>query len=360
MVTHGEWSSTDERISQCEGLKILEKAWDGSLPYYGVLQLQSDCPLCQFFKDVMGAPAISHVHIYPIGRLQDGKIISGALGMKISPPGFGNILKFVLRLSSPDEVEDDSPPTSWDQFYTQYETGKPFPYRCVQKDSVDMNLAKMWVTGCQAKHVNHCADQGPDIMSNVGSLPGFHLIDCTTRKIVMAPKGFQYVALSYVWGQPQAEDAVNINSYNQLDEILPPDVPDTIQDAVTVTLRLGYQYLWVDKYCINQALDTSGLQEQLAGMGTIYNGAVFTIIAAAGSDAHYGLPGIRNRPRIEQPSITIDGVTWVSGSDKTSDMLNRSKWATRGWVSMCMTVLSGSPSSPEYRHTKRPTSPVDV
>jgi hypothetical protein len=127
MMTHGEWSSTDERISQCEGLRILKKAWDGSLPEgRSVLQLQSNCPLCQFFKDVMGAPAISHVHIYPIGRLQDGKIISGALGMKISPPGFGNILKFVLRLSSPDEVEDDSPPTSWDQFYTQYETGNPF------------------------------------------------------------------------------------------------------------------------------------------------------------------------------------------------------------------------------------------
>jgi hypothetical protein len=239
MVTHGEWSSTDERISQCEGLRILKKAWDGSLPEgRSVLQLQSNCALCQFFKDVMGTPETFEVLIYRVGN-RDGKSISGAFYMQIFLPRSGGIMKFVLRLSSPDEVEGDSPPTSWDQFYTQYETGKPFPYRCVQKDSVDMNLAKMWVTGCQAKHVNHCADQGPDIMSNIGSLPGFHLIDCTTRKIVMAPKGFQYVALSYVWGQPQAEDAVNINSYNQLDETLPSDVPDTIQDAVTATLRLG-------------------------------------------------------------------------------------------------------------------------
>jgi hypothetical protein len=342
MVTHGEWSSTDERISKCEGLKILEKAWDGSLPSGGglLLQLQSACPLCRFFEDVMGAPAIPHILIYRFNRPRDLKSIRGAFYMEIFLGGYGYITKFVLRLPSPDEVEGDSLPTSWDHFYTQYETGKHFPYRCVQKDSVDMNLAKMWVTGCQAKHVNHCADPGPNIMSNIRSLPGFQLIDCTTRKISMPPKGFQYVALSYVWGQTQA-DVGQASLYTQLDEFLPLDLPQTIQDAIIVTLKLGYQYLWIDKYCINQALDPGGLQEQLAGMGAIYNGAVFTIIAAAGIDAHYGLPGIGNRPRVEQPSIAIDGVTWVSGSFRPSEPIDRSTWATRGWVSRYMTGLSG-------------------
>jgi hypothetical protein len=126
MVTHGEWSSTDERISQCEGLRILKKAWDGSLPEgRSVLQLQSNCALCQFFKDVMGTPETFEVLIYRVGN-RDGKSISGAFYMQIFLPRSGGIMKFVLRLSSPDEVEGDSPPTSWDQFYTQYETGNPF------------------------------------------------------------------------------------------------------------------------------------------------------------------------------------------------------------------------------------------
>jgi hypothetical protein len=341
MVTHGEWSSTDERISKCEGLKILEEAWNGDLPSDRLeLQLQLECPLCQFFKDVVGASAISCVNTWGICNERDGSMICGAFQMStyaIMNP----IRKFLLRLSSLDVIESDSPPTSWDQFYTQHGPGKLFPYRCVQKGSVDMEIAKMWVTGCQTKHVNHCADQGPEIMSNIRSLPGFQLIDCTTRKIVMAPDAFQYVALSYVWGQPLAQDAGSASSYNQVDQHLPSRVPQTIQDAITVTLRLGYQYLWVDKYCINQALDSGGLEEQLAGMGAIYNGAVFTIVAAAGIDAHYGLPGIGSRPRIEQFSITIDSVTWVSGSLYPSTPLSRSKWATRGWVSRYMTGLSG-------------------
>jgi hypothetical protein len=307
----------------------------------------------------MDAPDISDVSVGRIYNFRDEKIIRGAFAIYSYWP-MDRTTKFLLRLLSLDDIENDSPPTSWKQFYTQYEPGKPFPYRCVQKGSADMEIAKMWVTGCQTKHVNHCADQGPEIMSQIRSLPGFQLIDCTTRKISMAPEGFQYVALSYVWGQPQAEDVGQASLYTQADDFLPLDLPQTIQDAIIVTLKLGYQYLWIDKYCINQTLDPGGLQEQLAGMGAIYNGAVFTIIAAAGMDAHYGLPGIGYRPRVEQPSIAVDGVTWVSGSIYPSEPLDRSKWATRGWVSMYMTVLSGSPSSPEYRHTKRPTSPVDV
>jgi hypothetical protein len=347
MVTHGEWSLTGERISKCEGLKMLEEAWNGDLPSYGLeLQLQSECPLCQFFRDTTGAPAVSRVSIWPIISPEDhkemirGQMIRGAVEIA-SFTSINRSVKFLLRLSSRDEIESDSPPTSWGQFYRRIPPGKRFPYHCVQKSSVDMEIAKVWVTGCQMKHVSHCADQGLEIMSNIRSLPGFQLIDCTTNKIVVAPKGFQYVALSYVWGQPRAEDGTHINAYNQLDETRLSDVPDTIQDAITVTLRLGYQYLWVDKYCINQALDTSGLQEQLAGMGAIYHGAVFTIIAAAGIDAHYGLPGIGNRPRVEQPSIAIDGVTWVSGSAFPDGPLSRSKWATRGWVSRHMTAQSG-------------------
>jgi hypothetical protein len=90
------------------------------------------------------------------------------------------------------------------------------------------------------------------------------------------------------------------------------DWPQTILDAVEVTLRLREQYLWVERLCINQ----SNLLEKnflISKMDAIYEGAGFTIVAAAG-DAKTGLPGVRMTPRKPQPRIELKNHTWTTGS----------------------------------------------
>jgi hypothetical protein len=49
--------------------------------------------------------------------------------------------------------------------------------------------------------------------------------------------------------------------------------------------------LWVDWICIkqNNAADKMSL---IRHMGTIYESACFTIVAATGQDANHGLPGL--------------------------------------------------------------------
>jgi hypothetical protein len=311
------------------------------------IQLHPDCPLCQFFKAVMDKPKASAADIITIDSKNLSQSASHArsgdyksttlLGALVITPFSDEAFrkrKFLLRLSPCNSVGRDSSPTSWKQFHASYEPGQPFPFRCVQKKSIAMDSVKMWVAGCQEMHVDHCADPGPEIMSRIKILPGFRLVDCTTRKIIEAPSSFEYVALIYVWGRPVTKDPASVSLYTQLNDSLPLEIPNTIKDAMTVTLKLGYQYLWVDKYCITQSLDVHELQSHLAEMGTIYHGAVVTIIAAAGEDANYGLPGVGIRPRIACPSITINGNTWVSGSVDTHLPLYLSKWATRGWVSV--------------------------
>jgi hypothetical protein len=61
---------------------------------------------------------------------------------------------------------------------------------------------------------------------------------------------------------------------NLLRSTLPPSVPDdseqlptklprTIEDAITVTQKLDFRYLWVDRYCINQQPDEEqGVKEK--------------------------------------------------------------------------------------------------
>jgi hypothetical protein len=76
-----------------------------------------------------------------------------------------------------------------------------------------------------------------------------YLIECQTRTLVPA-EDHPYVALSYVWGPIHG-----IFKFTDDSEQLPTKLPRTIEDAITVTQKLDFRYLWVDRYCINQQPD---------------------------------------------------------------------------------------------------------
>jgi hypothetical protein len=139
--------------------------------------------------------------------------------------------------------------------------------------------------------------------------------------------------LSYVWGQPSVQVVDDPVSGEQAAGTLPKILPDTVKDSIIVTLKLGLRYLWVDKYCIDQGVCFSELQAQLAAMDVIYHCANITIVAAAGEDATFGLPGVGIRPRKARPHITVNGTTWVSGFVDAHKLIQSSTWATGGWVS---------------------------
>ena len=82
--------------------------------------------------------------------------------------------------------------------------------------------------------------------------------------------------------------------------------------------------------CIDQAGGDKHVQ--IAQMDKIYSGASITIIAAAGNDAEYGLPGIGSRSRHTQAQITIGQATLTQIFPHTSESLLKSTWATRGWT----------------------------
>ncbi|PQE09993.1 hypothetical protein CJF31_00003918 [Rutstroemia sp. NJR-2017a BVV2] len=127
-----------------------------------------------------------------------------------------------------------------------------------------------------------------------------------------------YVTLSYVWGDEQRRQKVG------------PNLPPTIEDAIHVTLKLGYQYLWVDRYCINQGNDSEEIS-QIQQMGSIYKNSEFTIIAAAGSDPCYGLPGV-SRSRLPQAAVRFGQLELVNPGSVAATVLKHSQWSTRGWT----------------------------
>jgi len=103
--------------------------------------------------------------------------------------------------------------------------------------SVDTDVLKEWIERCNSNHQHVCGRIRED-----GIRPD-RLIDCSRWELCTSDE--PYVCLSYVWGSNLSDQKVAGNA-------LPHEMPSTISDAMEVTLKLGWRYLWVDRYCINQ------------------------------------------------------------------------------------------------------------
>ncbi|KAF2994672.1 hypothetical protein E8E13_001426 [Curvularia kusanoi] len=74
------------------------------------------------------------------------------------------------------------------------------------------------------------------------------------------------------------------------------------------------------------------MDSQLDQMHTIYNQASATIVAAAGQDSSYGLPGVGQRHRTLSNRIALNGTTWRYWLPLVGSQLGSSKWLKRGWT----------------------------
>ncbi|KAI8200211.1 Nitrogen assimilation transcription factor nit-4 [Colletotrichum sp. SAR 10_76] len=108
-------------------------------------------------------------------------------------------------------------------------------------------------------------------------------------------------------------------------------MPLVIEDAMAAVREMGVEYLWVDRYCIKQD-DCEILSDHLSKMHVIYRQASFTIIAAAGSDSTFGLPGVSIRRRQTQAHANVGGRLLVSALEPFTHSSKSIKWNTRAWT----------------------------
>lgn len=199
--------------------------------------------------------------------------------------------------------------------------GAQDPY-CVQPvhDTWDCNKARLWLDSCVGCHGSICKEE-------ILRVSGMNLIDCEDMIIVEAAQEMRWLALSYVWGANyQTEGHSGYRSGSRISL----DAPRTISDAISVTIQLGYRYLWVDEYCIDQN-DPEHRSDQIQKMDQIYCGADLTIVAAAGEDKRYGLPGVSSTKRKERISIRVDDVVVFANGPEAQWEAYESKWFSRAW-----------------------------
>lgn len=187
--------------------------------------------------------------------------------------------------------------------------------RHINIDKVDYDLISNWLKWC-GEHHQLCTSK------ESASIPGFKMINVDKMSLVPFDSlPSPYVTLSYVWGS-FVDGPPGITG-------LPKVLPQAVNDAICVTKRLGFRYLWVDRYCILQD-DPEIKRDQILRMGEIYSESQLTIIAAAGKDSTYGLPGV-SRPRISQPSVRLGGLCMIAHSC-INEEIQDSVWNSRGWT----------------------------
>ena len=152
------------------------------------------------------------------------------------------------------------------------------------------------------------------------------------------PKDTLYATLSHCWGG-QCGTNLTVESLQCFEKELPLNsIPKTFQDAVSVTIRLGVRYLWIDALCIVQnSKDDLDWKQEASIMGDVYANSYFTLAATASNDSRGGLLQQRS-PLTAWPCRQIakwehhDPRQVVIGSDGLGQEMDLLPLGTRAWA----------------------------
>lgn len=102
------------------------------------------------------------------------------------------------------------------------------------------------------------------------------------------PADQSYTTLSRCWGSTPIHTLVT-NNYRDFLQHVPVDrLPKVSKDAITVTGRAGFDYLWIDSLCIIQDSAEDWATESMI-LGSIYENAVCSLAATGFEDGSRGL-----------------------------------------------------------------------
>jgi hypothetical protein len=94
--------------------------------------------------------------------------------------------------------------------------------------------------------------------------------------------------LSHCWGSVRTLKTTKATLKLREQKISFEDLPLSFQDAVTITRKLGYRYIWIDSLCIIQdSVEDWDLES--GSMDHVYSNAVVCIAAEAAPDSSLGI-----------------------------------------------------------------------
>jgi Heterokaryon incompatibility protein (HET) len=195
-----------------------------------------------------------------------------------------------------------------------------------------------WIVKCEGLHKS--CQRGPKDTRPPTRLVSIGVIGAEHIKVVETSIPVKWVCLSHRWGSKRPSCLTTGKNYEeQLQGISLEAVPQTFQDAIAFTRRLGFQFIWIDSLCIIQDSDEDWRKES-SRMADYYGGAVLTISATGSVDSDSGLFNQTSVPSVQLQfsgtfNITISARRKLTHALQGSGKTNTEEVPpilTRAWV----------------------------
>jgi Heterokaryon incompatibility protein (HET) len=146
-----------------------------------------------------------------------------------------------------------------------------------------IGLAKFWLQSCINDHVR---------CPKPSNYRPTRLLDLTEPARVRVREtrhlsDVEYLTLSHCWGGANMFLLESSTADSLFSGVELSTMPKTFRDAMNITTRLGYNYLWIDSLCIMQDSNEDWMRESRM-MDQIYRHSVCTISALAAFDSREG------------------------------------------------------------------------
>ncbi|KAI3319883.1 HET-domain-containing protein [Xylariaceae sp. AK1471] len=204
--------------------------------------------------------------------------------------------------------------------------------------------ASEWLLNCLTRHAACISAEGP-----LPNLPT-RVIDVGppdgSQELVLRPgRGLQgrYIALTHRWGVSVTMKSTKQSLSEWLKCIKFQCLTKVMQDAVTVTRKLGIRYLWIDALCIIQD-SHSDWSVEACDMARIYRNAFLTIAAAASADHSDGFFTKRNQAPTSQASANeiLDSRGWIMQEQLLSPRILKYSKGQMDWECISLSTSDGN------------------
>ncbi|EGZ69721.1 HET-domain-containing protein, partial [Neurospora tetrasperma FGSC 2509] len=152
----------------------------------------------------------------------------------------------------------------------------------VQREPDMIGLLKYWFKECYNNHP-YCRPSSPSfsptrllLIENEYSARIVETKDCNAH--------YPYVALSHCWGTVSRLKLQKSNMVDLLKHISITELPTTYREGISVTLALGFSYIWIDSLCVIQD-DEKDWAEEAAMMKDVFEHCSINLSATAAPDS---------------------------------------------------------------------------
>jgi hypothetical protein len=213
-------------------------------------------------------------------------------------------------------------------------------------DSDFIRLARDWLDSCCQTHVK-CLNSGP------GYRPTrlIEIVDELYVRLIfprnLSVESIDYIAFSHCWGKVEAIKLLEKNVDRFRLGISIHDLPNSYQEAIQLSLRMGFKHIWIDSLCIIQDSLLDWMQEA-KDMKRVYEHAIFNLCSATASDSSGTSFVARHTHLLKPQRVRLHGEVFqllcdgLLQDDITYCTLRSRAWVYQEWYLSKRSLVLGS------------------